>query len=88
LPAIVSPFPDHQGSLAGGPVFGGYYTYDAASRLTAEILNGTTTSYTHDNTNQLTSDGASSYSDDANGNHIMAGYQTGTGNCLGSGERT
>src|SRR5207249_4245669 len=33
------------------------YTYDLASRLTSETLNGTTISYSYDATNQLTGDG-------------------------------
>src|SRR5262249_48391645 len=51
------------------------YTYDLASRVTSELLNGgAPTSYSYDNTNQLTNDGTKTYSYDANGNRTMAGY--------------
>jgi YD repeat-containing protein len=60
------------------------YTYDLASRVTSQQVNGATTSYQYDATNQLTSDGVKSYSYDANGNRTMTGYQTGTGNQLTS----
>src|SRR5262249_33940072 len=39
-----------------------------------------TTSYAYDNTDQLTQDGAATFSYDANGNRTMAGYATRTGN--------
>ena len=58
------------------------YTYDLASRVTSQQLNGATTSYQYDATNQLTSDGLHSYGYDANGNRTMTGYTTGTGNQL------
>ncbi len=58
------------------------YTYDAASNVLTETLGGTTTTYAYDNTNQLTSDGVTSYSYDATGNRTMTGYTTGTGNQL------
>ena len=58
------------------------YTYDLASRVTAEKLNGTATSYSYDTTSQLTNDGSNGYSYDANGNRTMTGYTTGTGNQL------
>jgi RHS repeat-associated protein len=58
------------------------YTYDLASRVTAEKLNGTATSYSYDNTNQVTNDGTNAYSYDANGNRTMTGYTTGSGNQL------
>src|SRR5207245_5592732 len=58
------------------------YTYDAASRLTTENLNGTTTTYQYDNTNELASDGVKSYSYDLNGNRTMTGYTTGAANEL------
>src|SRR5204863_5693677 len=60
------------------------YTYDLASRLTSETLNGTTTSYNYDAANQLTGDGSSAYSYDLAGNRTMSGYTTGTGNRLTS----
>jgi RHS repeat-associated protein len=56
------------------------YTYDLASKLTTEVLNGTTTTYQYDTTNQLTNDTAKSYSYDLNGNRTMTGYQTGGNN--------
>jgi YD repeat-containing protein len=64
------------------------YTYDVANRVTSEAwqsvtatgtLSGTHT-YSYDVTNQLTADGATPYSYDANGNRTMTGYQTGTDN--------
>ena len=57
------------------------YTYDLASRVTTETLNGTVTTYSYDATNQLTNDG-SAYTYDLNGNRTMTGYQTGPGNQL------
>ena len=57
------------------------YTYDLASRVTTEKLNGTVTTYSYDATNQLTNDG-SAYTYDLNGNRTMTGYQTGPGNQL------
>jgi RHS repeat-associated protein len=56
------------------------FTYDNFDRLTTKVVNGTTTTYSYDNTNQLTDDGTASYSYDANGNRTMTGYTTGTGN--------
>src|SRR5262249_43891512 len=44
------------------------YTYDLASRLTTEVLNGTTTTYQYDAANELTGDTAHSYGYDLNGN--------------------
>jgi RHS repeat-associated protein len=58
------------------------FTYDAADRLTSETFNGTTTNYTYDNLDQLTSDGTQSYTYDAVGNRTNAGYVTGAGNQL------
>ena len=70
------------------PLAGYVYAYDAASRITSidSYVDGTTT-YTHDDTDQLTgADHASitdeSYSYDANGNRTMTGYSTGTNNQL------
>jgi RHS repeat-associated protein len=58
------------------------YTYDAASRLTTEVRNGTTTTYQYDATNELTNDTANSYSYDLAGNRTMNGYTTGSANEL------
>jgi RHS repeat-associated protein len=56
-------------------------TYDLASRITAEVLNGgTPTSYSYDTTNQLTNDSVVTYSYDLNGNRTMTGYATGPAN--------
>src|SRR5262249_35853978 len=64
-----------------GTVLANYtYTYDSASRVTSEKLNGSTTSYAYDDTNQLTDDAVKSYSYDANGNRNMSGYATGSAN--------
>jgi RHS repeat-associated protein len=58
-------------------------TYDAASRMTSEQVNGAApTTYTYDNTNELTNDGTTTYTYDLNGNRTMAGYTTGAGNQL------
>jgi RHS repeat-associated protein len=58
------------------------YSYDPGSRLTAETLNGSTTSYQYDGDNQLTQSGTLTYGYDANGNRKNTGYTTGTGNQL------
>ncbi len=58
------------------------YTYDVASRLTTEVTNGTTKTYSYDANNELTNDSTKTYSYDATGNRTMTGYQTGTGNQL------
>jgi RHS repeat-associated protein len=60
------------------------YTYDAVHRLLTETLNGTTTTYSYDSSNQLTNDSRLTYSYDAAGNRTMTGYATGTGNRLSS----
>jgi YD repeat-containing protein len=56
------------------------YAYDLAVRLTAQTLNGTTTSYQYDADNQLTQGGATNYGYDSNGNRNTTGYQTGANN--------
>jgi RHS repeat-associated protein len=56
------------------------YAYDLADRLTAQTLNGTTTSYQYDADNQLTQGGATNYGYDSNGNRNTTGYQTGANN--------
>jgi RHS repeat-associated protein len=61
------------------------YTYDLASRVTSEVLNGSPTTFAYDDTNQLTDDSVNSYTYDLNGNRETAGgqaYQTGTSNRL------
>jgi RHS repeat-associated protein len=47
-----------------------------------ETYNGTTKTYTYDNTDQLTADGTTTLTYDANGNRTNTGYSTGTGNQL------
>jgi RHS repeat-associated protein len=70
-------------NAAGTSTLANYtYTYDTASNLQTETLNGTTTTYSYDAANQLTSDGTNSFSDDATGNRTNTGYTTGTGNRL------
>jgi RHS repeat-associated protein len=60
-------------------------TYDLASRITAEVLNGgAPTTYQYDATDQLTNDAVNTYTYDLNGNRTMAGYATGPGNQLTS----
>jgi RHS repeat-associated protein len=56
------------------------YTYDPGDRVTAQQLNGTTTSYGYDVDSQLTSAGSANYGYDANGNRNMTGYATSTAN--------
>jgi len=56
------------------------FTYDNFDRLTTKKIDGTTTTYSYDDTNQLTGDGTNNYSYDANGNRTGGGYTTGTGN--------
>src|SRR5262245_54560492 len=62
------------------------YGYDNADRLTSESWQSGGTpgarSYGYDGSNQLTSDGTTTYSYDGNGNRTLAGYQTGTDNRL------
>jgi YD repeat-containing protein len=58
------------------------YTYDNASRVQTEVLNGATTTYTYDNVNELTADGINTYTYDGTGNRNSTGYTTGTGNQL------
>jgi RHS repeat-associated protein len=66
---------------AGANIANFVNSFDLASRITAETLNGgAPVSYQYDTTNQLTSDAAASYSYDLNGNRTMAGYGTGPGN--------
>ena len=58
-------------------------TYDLASRITTEKLNGgAPTTYQYDSTSQLTNDSLVTYTFDLNGNRTMTGYSTGTGNQL------
>jgi RHS repeat-associated protein len=66
-----------------GTAFANYtYGYDTASNVKTETLNSTTTTYSYDATNQLTSDGRNSFTYDATGNRKNTGYTTGTGNQL------
>jgi RHS repeat-associated protein len=52
------------------------YDYDDANRLTQETINATPRTFSYDRTDQLTNDGGTAYTFDANGNRTMAGYQT------------
>ena len=58
------------------------YTYDVAARLSSQTDNGVLTAYAYDATSQLTVDGGTGYTYDANGNRTIAGYVTGTDNEL------
>ncbi len=58
-------------------------TYDVASRITAETLNGgLPTSYSYDAIDELTNDSQVTYTYDLNGNRTMTGYATGPVNEL------
>ncbi len=60
-------------------------TYDLASKITSEVLNGgAPTTYQYDTTDQLTNDSVVTYSYDLNGNRTMTGYTTGLANELTS----
>jgi RHS repeat-associated protein len=69
---------------SGGLLANYTYTYDLGSRVLTETLNGGTTTYGYDATNELTSDGTATYTYDLNGNRTMAGYQKGGANELTS----
>jgi RHS repeat-associated protein len=70
-------------NASGGSLANYTYTYDLASRLQTEQLNGgATKTYTYDAANELTNDGTNAYSYDLNGNRTMSGYTTGAGNQL------
>ena len=58
------------------------YTYDVAARLSSQTDDGVITAYAYDATSQLTVDGGSGYTYDANGNRTIAGYVTGVDNEL------
>ncbi len=54
---------------SGGMVIDDYqYTYDGSGNRLTQTVNGTTTSYTYNNANELTAAGSTTYSYDANGN--------------------
>ena len=62
-------------------------TYDLASRITSETLNGAPTTYSYDITNQLTDDTLVTYAYDLNGNRLTTGtftYSTAGANQLAS----
>jgi RHS repeat-associated protein len=68
-----------------GGIIGNYtYTYDVASRVSSESIDGTTTSFSYDAINELTSAGSTNYGYDAAGDRNTTGYQTGTGNRMTS----
>jgi RHS repeat-associated protein len=64
------------------------YAYNNADRVTSETWQSTTATgtlsgihnYSYDVSNQLTADGSTAFSYDANGNRTMTGYQTGANN--------
>jgi len=60
-------------------------TYDLASRITSETLNGAVpTTYTYDAKDELRNDGQVTYTYDLNGNRTMSGYTIGLANELTS----
>src|SRR5262249_62262811 len=59
------------------------YTLDASDRVTQETSTlGPTRNYSYDDADQLTGDGTSTWTFDANGNRTNSGYTTTTGNRL------
>jgi RHS repeat-associated protein len=52
------------------------YAYDANGNILTRTFNGVPTNYTHDDADQLTSDGSTNYTYDANGNLTAAGADT------------
>ena len=54
------------------------YTYDQASRMTSQVVNGSTTSYSYDAANELTADGATNWTYDSTGNRTNAGFSQGS----------
>ena len=57
-----------------------YTSYDANDRLLSQTIDGVVTNYAYDKTNQLTQDGATSYTYDANGNRTQGSYTVGPNN--------
>lgn len=72
---------DHK-NASGGNIASYAFTFDDGGQLTSQTDHGVTKNYTYDDQGQVTGDGTSTYSYDANGNRTMAGYQTGDGNQL------
>jgi RHS repeat-associated protein len=73
----------HQNSTGG--ILANYtYTFDQASRMTSQTVNGSTTSYSYDAASEVTADGATNYAYDLNGNRTGGSNQTGTANQLTS----
>src|SRR5207249_1458574 len=58
------------------------YSYDGASVLTSEVVNGTRITYSYDAADQLTADGTNTYTYDANGNRNNGSWTVSTGNQL------
>jgi YD repeat-containing protein len=74
---------NQQDATGSGTVYANYtYTYDPASNIQTETLNGTTTTYSYDNIKELTGEGTNTFSYDATGNRTNTGYSTGTANQL------
>ena len=57
-----------------------YTSYDAGDRLLSQTIDGVVTNYNYDKTNQLTQDGSTSYTYDANGNRTQGSYTVGPNN--------
>lgn len=64
------------------PIASYTYTYDQADRLTSQVINGVTTTFAYDSKNELTADGANTFSYDPNYNQTGTGFTTGTDNRL------
>ena len=55
------------------------YGYDAGSRLTSQMVDGASTTYSYDKTSQLTQAGTAGYTYDAAGNRDITATRSGTG---------
>ena len=68
-----------------GNVLASYnYSYDLASRVSNEVMDGVSTTIAYNAASEVTADGTTTYSYDGTGNRTLTGYATGTGNQLTS----
>ncbi len=64
------------------------YSYDADQLVTSATVNGTTQTFSYDSTQQLTGDGTTTQSYDANGDRDSTGYVVAAGNRITSNSVT